>query len=216
MDVLEVGIIGLGKFGYALAESLLEMGHRVVGLDNNESAVRSAQGLLTRVYQGDATDKQVLTQLGFPDLKMIMVSVGESMEASILITLALQELEAGTVWVKAVSEGHEKVLRKLGADLVVFPERFMARQLAQRLSVPGLLDYLPMGKGVALREVSVEAWDGKSLRDLDLANRFRVQVVAIKPTGEKDFNFVPRSDKPLRSGDTLLVMGRVTDIEEMK
>ena len=214
-NTLEIGIIGLGKFGFILAESLVDMGHTVVGVDANEQRIRLAQDVLTKVYQADATDKQAVVQLGLHELPTVVVSVGDSMESSILITLNLKELGAPLVCVKALSEAHETVLHKLGADLVIFPERFVARQLAQRLVNPGLLDYIPLGRDVALREIEVRTWTGKTLKELALTNRYEVQVVAVKPAGEKDFNFVPAAGLALQQGDVLLVMGKAQNIEDM-
>lgn len=211
---LEVGVIGLGKFGFSLAERLVEIGHSVVGVDGEERAVRRAQTILAQVYQADARDKEALEQLGFQDLDHVMVSVGKSMEASILVALNLQELKVPKIWVKAMSEEHQKVLDRIGVDMVVFPEQYVARQLAYRIAVPGLLDYLPLGEGMMVREITVDKWAGKSLRDLNLPTTHHIQVVAVKPVGEVGFSFVPKADQPLGKGDVLVVLGNSEDVLE--
>ncbi len=203
----EVGVIGLGKFGFCLAETLMELGHQVIGVDKSESRVRVARDALTQVYQADAMDKVALQQLGFGELEFVVVSIGGSMEASILITMNLKELGTGQVWVKAVSRDHEKVLNKIGADFVVFPERFVARQLAHRLAVPGLLNYLPLGGGIVLQEFNVDKWAGQTLRELDLPNRHHLLVVAVKRPGEDKPSFIPRADVRLEKGDVLVAIG---------
>jgi trk system potassium uptake protein TrkA len=210
----EVGVVGLGKFGFALAEKLADLGHRVVGVDRSEARVKNAQGVLDQVFQADATDATALKQLGFGDLSHVAVSIGQSMEASILITLNLKELGCEQVWVKAVSEQHQKVLDKLGADLVVFPERFVAQQLAHRLAVPGLTAYLPLESDVVLQEISVDKWAGKSLRDLDLRRKSGLQVVAVRRHGSGSLQFVPDADRPLEAGDTLVALGPPESLEE--
>jgi len=211
---LEVGIIGLGKFGFALAQRLVELGHSVVGVDGDERAIRRAQSILAQVYQADAEDKEALEQLGFKDLDHVIVSVGHSMEASILVAMNLQELGVPKVWVKAMSEEHQKVLDRLGVDMVVFPEQYVARQLAYRLAVPGLLDYLALGEGIMVREVKVDKWAGQTLRDLNLPSTHNIQVVAVKSSGAEEFSFVPRADVPLKEGDVLVLLGKSENVLE--
>ncbi len=211
----DVCVIGLGKFGFTLAMELESMDHRVLGVDLDEANIRAARDVLHQVYQGDATDPTVLQQLHVADLSHVIVSVGESMEASILITLNLKELGAEQVWAKAVSVSHEKVLQKLGADLVVFPEQMAAQQLAHRLAVPGLMNYLPLGKGVMVQELEVDNWRGKTLRELDLPANYKMQVLAIRRAGESQFRFVPHASDVLYAGDTLVTIGNEEDMQKL-
>lgn len=204
---LEVGIVGLGKFGSALAERLVEMKVTVIGLDRSESRVSAMRDILEHVYQADATDKAALRQLGFADLSHVVVSSGHSLEASVLATLNLKELGVPQVWCKAISEEHEKILRKLGADFVVFPEQYVAKQIAHHLAVPGLVHYFPLGSGVAMQEVTVEKWAGSTLRELDLTNRLQLQVVAIKRADENEYSYIPKANQVLTAGDMLLIIG---------
>ncbi len=209
---LEIGVIGLGKFGLSLASAMAELGHDVVGVDRNESNVRRAQGLLTQVYQADATDEKALEQLGFKNLETVVVSTGSSMEASILVVLNLQSLGVKRIWAKAMSEEHERVLYKLGVPFVVFPEAFVAFQLAHRLAAPGLHDYLGLGKDVVTREILVDQWTGKTLRELNLTNTYSVQVIAYRHGGEPNFTFVPKADRPLEEGDVLVLLGNTSNV----
>lgn len=209
---LEIGVVGLGKFGFAFGQALQEKGHSVVGVDKIDSNIRRAQDELTQVFQADGTDKAALEQLGFKELDQVLVSTGKSMEASILVVLNLQELGVKRIWVKAVSAEHEKVLKRLGVHFVVFPERFVAQQIAHRIAVPGLLDYLQLGEDVVVREIKVDKWSGKSLRSLDLTNEYGVQVVAVRRASDKEFSFVPRADEELNAGDMLAILGRSEDV----
>jgi len=213
---MEFGIIGLGKFGLSLASSLMHHGQAVVGVDSDPEKVKAASEILTQAYQAEAVDKTALKQLGFGELSEIIVSTGHSMEASILITLFLKELGCKSVTVKAMSRDHEKVLKKVGADSVIFPERYAAEQLAAKLAVPGLIDYLPLGTNVILKELIVERWAGKSLRELNLTNSLGIQVVAVKAVGEKHFVFVPKADSPLQKGDVLAVIGRGENLLDLQ
>ncbi len=215
MEKREFGIIGLGKFGMSLGQSLRSHGQIVVGVDSDPDKVKAASEFLTQSYLAEATDKVALKQLHFNDFGEVIVSTGKSMEASVLITLFLKELGCSRVTVKAISRDHEKVLRKVGADEVIFPERYAADQLAAKLAVPGLIDYLPLGHNVILKELVVERWAAKTLRELNLTNSFGIQVVAVKTVGEKNFIFVPRADRPLQRGDVLAVIGQGESLADL-
>ena len=215
MAKYQVGVIGLGKFGFYLAISLVKLGHEVVGLDQDTEKIKRAQDALTQVFEGDATDRVVLSQLGFHDLNHVIISVGHSMETSILIALHLKELGARDIWCKAVSDEHEKILLKIGVDHVIFPERFAAEQLARSLVIPGLIDYLPIGQGIILKEVTISRWEGKTLKELDLTNKYEVQVIAIKPQGDRDFVFVPKASQILKKGDVLAIIGKEESLQRL-
>lgn len=212
----QIGVIGLGKFGYYLGKSLIELGHEVLGLDGDDEKVRNAQEVLSQTFRLDATDKQALEQVNVGEMSHVVVSVGHSMEASILITLYLKELGVKNVSVKAVSDDHEKLLRKIGADAVFIPERYAARQLAHKLVKPGLIEFLPMDSDAAIQEVAVDEWSGKTLRDLDLTNNFRVQVIARKNAQDASYSYIPRADDPLRKGDKLILVGREDRLVQLK
>ncbi|WP_243546804.1 potassium channel family protein [Pseudodesulfovibrio tunisiensis] len=209
---MEIGVVGLGKFGLTLAKSVHDLGHSVVGVDAFKSSVDRARPLITQVYQADGTDKKALEQLGFSEFDHAIVSTGESMEASILVSLNLLELGVKKVWVKAVSAEHEKILKRIGVHYVVFPEQFVAEQLAHRLAVPGMMDYLAFGSDIITREIVVDEWQGSTLRDLNLTNTFQVQVVAYKHNGSTEFSFVPKADLRLEQGDTLVLLGKTEDV----
>ncbi|MBI9110829.1 TrkA family potassium uptake protein [Maridesulfovibrio ferrireducens] len=206
-DRIEVGVIGLGKFGLELARNLRELGHGVTGVDSSTERVKVAKPYLTQVFQADGTDQQTLEQLSFQDFNYVVVSTGDSMEASILVVLNLQEIGVKKIWVKAMSAAHKKVLSKLGVDFVVFPEHFAAKQLAYKLATPGMLDYLSMGQDVLIKEKEVCEWKGKTLKDLNLTNNFQVQVIAIRKNGSSELNFVPKANDPLQEHDILVLIG---------
>lgn len=211
----EIGVIGLGKFGFGMAKTLVELGDSVIGVDISDSNVKRAQEILSQVYVADGRDKGALKQLGFGDLPHVVVSIGDSLEASVLITLNLKELAVPQVWVKALSEDHEKILYRLGADYVVFPERYVANQLAHRIAVPGLLNYFSLGGGIVLQELTVDKWADHPLMELDLPKKHDVQIVAVKRTGENGFSFVPRADTVLRKGDVVVVIGQEKSMGEL-
>jgi trk system potassium uptake protein TrkA len=211
-----VGVIGLGKFGLAFGAALAEFHSDVTGLDRSTDNVDRAKNVLAQVYQGDAMDRKVLEQLGFGDMRHVVVSVGRSIEASTMIAMYLKELGTQSVWVKAISHDHEKLLLKVGADEVVFPENFAARQLAHKLAVPGLVAYLPVGRDIAVREFVVDSWAGKTLVELDLTNKRKVQVIAVRTNGDSEYIFIPDARVPLEKGDHLVLIGCSRDLEELE
>lgn len=212
----EFGIVGLGKFGLSLGQALRGHGQTVIGVDSDHEKVKEAAEILDQAYQADAMHKAALQQLGFGELPEVVVSTGHSMEASILIVMFLKELGCRRVTVKAISLDHEKVLKKVGADKIIFPERYAAEQLAARLAVPGLVDYLPLGRNVVLREFVVEKWEGQTLRNLNLTNVYGMQVVAMRSRDAKEFGFVPRADTVLQKGDVLAAIGRAENLEKLE
>jgi trk system potassium uptake protein TrkA len=204
---LQVGIIGLGKFGFRFGKTLVQLGHDVVGIDVNPDHIRRAQQVFTQVYQADAMDKKALEQIGFREMTHALVSVGESIEASTMISMYLKELGVSQVWVKGVNTDHEKLLRKIGVDEVIIPEHMAAKDFANRLAIPGFIEYLPFDQNVALKQLVVDKWAGKTLRQIDLTNTYSIQVVAVKKTGEPRFRYIPKADDPLEKEDTLVVIG---------
>ncbi len=209
---MDVGVIGLGKFGLELALTLNHLGHNVVGLDANEERVRMAQDDLSTVFRGNATDLVVLRQLRFEDLDPVIVSVGDSMEDSLLIVLALQELNVRNIHVKANSLEYQKILHRLGVNHVIMPQHEIAVQFAHRLGTPGMLDVLPLGGGVLVRELTVEAWDGKSLNELSLPTKHRVIALALRGKDAQHYHFVPAPDQPLSAGDRMVVLGQIEHV----
>ena len=213
---LEIGVIGLGKFGLTFGETLTNLGHKVIGLDLDPNRIQEAQDKLSLVYEANATSKEVLMQLELQDLDVVTVSVGDSMETSILVSLNLLEMGFDNIIVKAISPTHAKILQKLGVRRVIQPEAEVAALTARRIHYPGMLDFLPIGKGVLLQEVEIVHWAGKSLVDLNLRNRHGVLAAAIQPRGEANFRFVPDPKVPLNEGDKLLLMGNQDDVLSLK
>lgn len=212
MHKKDIGIIGLGKFGLAMGVTLTGLGHRVLGLDASEDKVQAADGRIGAVYRGNATNQDTLRQLRFQDLDCVVISVGQSMENSILITLNLQDLQVKHIIAKAVSQQHATVLTRLGVSQAVQPEREAAIQAAYKIDNPGMLDLLPAGGGMLLQEVTVDRWAGKDLRELALPAGKRVMVVAKKLPAHEEYSFVPDPKEPLEKGEVLLLIGKPEDI----
>lgn len=205
---MEIAVIGLGKFGMQVGSTLTELGHRVAGIDQDESKVRQASEFFAQAFTIDAADKTALEQIRIQDFGMVVLSVGKSMETTILAALNLQELGVRKITVKASSAELRKVLIRLGITNVVQPEVDVAVLTAQRISNPGMLDLLPVGGGVLVQEVTVERWDGKTLMELDLMNKYGVLAMAVKKHTELEYRFVPDPQAKFAKGDQLILLGR--------
>lgn len=206
-EKLQVGVIGLGKFGYKFGKTLIGLGHAVLGIDSDSENVMRAQQVFTQVFQAEAMNKKALEQLGIADLNHVLVSVGDSIAASTMISMYLKEMGIPRVLVKAINSDHEKLLLKVGVDEVIIPEHLAAKQFANRVANPGFIEHLPFDTNMVIKELLVKEWAGKKLREIDLTNRFNAQVIAIRKTGEERFRFIPKADDKLDAGDALVVLG---------
>ncbi len=205
----QIGVIGLGKFGYKFGITILNLGHQVLGIDSEPENIQRAQKVFTQVFQADATREDALEQMGISDMTHILVSVGNSIAASTMISMYLKELGVENVWVKAINEDHAKLLGKIGVDEVVIPEHMAAKQLADRIHMPGFIERLPFDSEMIIREMTIDKFAGKTLRTIDLTNRFNVQVIAIKKNRDSSFEYIPRADDKLNQNDKIVVIGSV-------
>ena len=203
----QVGVIGLGKFGYKFGMTLLNLGHNVLGIDYQKENINKAKNTFSQIFEADATQKQALEQIGVSDMTHVLVSVGNSISASAMISMYLKELSVQNVWVKAMNEDHAKLLQKVGADEVIIPEYLAAEQLAYRIDMPGLIEKLSFDPGLVIREMTVEKFAQKAIREIDLTNRYNSQIIAIKRYGESQYKFIPRADDILSQGDVIIVIG---------
>ena len=203
----QVGVIGLGKFGYKFGMTLLNLGHNVLGIDYQKENIDRAKKTFNQVFEADATQKLALEQIGVSDMTHILVSVGNSISASTMISMYLKELSVQNVWVKAIHEDHAKLLKKVGADEVIIPEHLAAEQLAYIIDMPGLIEKLPFDPDMVIREMAVEKLAKKTLREIDLTNQYNTQIIAIKKIGESRYKFIPRANDELSLGDKIIVIG---------
>jgi K+ transport systems, NAD-binding component len=213
---LEIGVIGLGKFGLRMAATLVELGHTVIGIDMSETRVQRAEDALDSVYKADATNISVLRSLHVQDLDWVVISVGQSVEQSLSITLNVQELGGPKIWVKASNEEHKKILQRLRVTRAMVPETEAAVMAAHQLTYPGMLDLIPKYGGIAIQELRVDRWDGKTLVELNLMQEFSAMVMGIRPAGKKEFMFVPSAMTVLHKGDTVVVAGKADSMSDLK
>ena len=204
----QICVIGLGKFGYKFGESLITLNHRVIGIDSNQENIQVAQKIFSQVYEADASQKQALEQIGFSEITHVLVSVGDSISTSAMTTMYLKELNVPNVWVKAINEDHAKLLKKIGADEIIIPEHIAASQLADRIDMPGIVQRLPFDSRMIIREITIENFAGKTLKEIDLTNRFNCQILAIRKNGEQTYRYIPKADDILEKGDIVIIIGR--------
>jgi trk system potassium uptake protein TrkA len=212
---IQIGIIGLGKFGLEFGQTLIALGHEVLGVDNNHDNVANAQHILTQVYQADAMSREALKQIRIHDLEHVLISIGDSIAASVMVSMYLKELGVPKIWVKGIHRDHEKLLYKIGVDEVIIPEYMAAKQIASRIAIPGFIDYLPFDKTMAVKEYSVKRWAGKNLKELNLTNTFGIQVIAVKKNGNKAYQYIPKADEILIKGDNFVAIGEINQLEKI-
>ena len=207
-------VIGLGKFGSTVARSLFERGHEVVAIDHDRARVQDVRDSCTQAIEANCTDQDTLRALGLQDADAVVVSLGERMDSSVLVTLYLRELGVKAIVVKAVSEDHGKILHLIGATEIVHPERDTARRVARGLGLRSIVEYLPLAADSSLVEVHVPAsFVGKTLAELDIRKRYQVLVVAIK-RGD-GLVIATGGDERLLPGDVLVLVGRDKDLDEV-
>jgi trk system potassium uptake protein TrkA len=213
--VKQYAVIGLGRFGSSVARTLCAAGHQVLGIDDQEERVRQNLDHCTRAVEADATDEAALKALGIRNFDTVVVGIGGDIQASILVTLMLKELGVKQVVVKAQSELHGKVLYKVGADRVVFPERDMGTRVARSLVASNILEYIELAPEFSILEILVsEKMVGKNLRQLDMRNRYHVNVIAVKRADA--FELSVKADEIMEPGDVLVVVGKNEDLRRLE
>lgn len=214
MKKKQFAIIGLGRFGSSVAKSLSKAGFEVLAIDRSESRTQEISGYVTQALQADCTDEEALRAIGIRNFDVIVVSIGEDIQSSILTTLILKEMGLNIV-VKASNDLHGKVLKKIGADKVIYPERDMGQRVAHHLISANILDYIEFSSDYSIIETMVSGdMIGKSLRELDIRAKFKCNVIAQK-VGE-ELIIPPAVDEPLKKSDILVIMGKNEDLQKLE
>ncbi len=213
----QFAIIGLGNFGYYLATHLYEKGNDVLAIDKNQSLVQKIKDNVTQAVIADATDLQAIKSLSIEEMDAAVVSIGNDLSASIHTTLNLKDVGVRKVYAKAISEPHGRILRKVGAQEILFPEKDLAITLAERLHNPSLLDYLPFFEGYSIIELKPkEGFIQKELRDLDLINKYGVQVIAIKEIASGKLAMIPTGKYVLKGDEVMILLGPNEGLELLR
>jgi len=208
-------VAGLGRFGSSVAKTLAENDYNVLAIDTNEERVQEISNVVTHAVEADATDADALKTLGVRNFDVAIISIGDNIHANILATLIMKELGVPYVVTKAQNALHGKVLSKVGADRIVYPERDMGVRIAHNLISSNVLDYIEFAPDHGIIEIIVSTdMIGNTLAELELRSRFGVNVMAIKRG--KELNISPGADDRLLKDDVLIVIGKNENLDEIK
>jgi trk system potassium uptake protein TrkA len=211
----QYAVIGMGRFGSSVANALGEMGYDVLAIDSNEQRTQEVVEMVTHAVTADSTDEEALRALGIRNFDVVVVAIGEDIQASILTTLILKDMGVPVLIVKAKNELHGKVLQKIGADKVVYPERDMGLRVAHHLTSPNILDYIELSKDYSIFDMRApKAMLGKNLKELDIRARYGCNVMGIRRGQE--MNISPSPDERLAAGDVLIVVGHKDNLNKLE
>ncbi len=201
-------IIGIGNFGYYLATSLYEKGHEVMAIDKSDEIIQDIKDSVTHAVVADSTNQKALEALGIEGSDAVVVCIGSILSNSVLTALNLKEIGVNKIYAKALSSAHARVLEKMGVTEVLFPEKDIGVSLAERLHNPNIIDYLSFMEGYSISEIEVpKKFINLSLRDVDMINRYGVQVVGVKVASTKKINFIPTGNYLFKEGDKMIILG---------
>ena len=216
----QFAVIGLGRFGSSVAKTLSEKGYQVLAIDIADDKVQDFSEIAAQAVCVDATDEKALRAVGVDSVDVAVVSVGDNIEASVLITLVLKEIGIKEVVAKAVTEEQGKVLEKVGADRIVFPERDMGIRVANSLTSPKVSEHIDLSSACSIIEIKApKDFVGKSLKQLSVRVKYGLNIVAIKSideTGVESINTTPEADYKIKALDKLMVVGPNENIEKLK
>ncbi|MDX9788704.1 MAG: TrkA family potassium uptake protein [Desulfobacterales bacterium] len=210
-------VIGLGNFGFHAAKALYADGNEVLAADTDKSRVQAIDAYCTEALVLDATDRETLKSLGLQDMDGVIVSTGTKISTSILICLYLQEMGVKNIIAKALDNDHEKILRRMGANEIIHPERDSALRISRSLSRPNVLDFIPLADEYDLVQVGPpREFIGKNLKELNLRAKYNVHIIAIKELVPENFILVPPASFVIKDSDILMILGKSEDIRKIK
>lgn len=211
----QYAVIGLGRFGTSVAKTLYGMEYEVLGIDADEDNVQNTVDFVTHAVTADSTDENALRALGIRNFDVVVVAIGADIQASILTTLILKEQGVKHIVAKAQNELHGKVLSKIGANKVVYPERDMGVRVAHNLISPNILDYIELSPDYSMAEIAAsDKMVGKTLAEVDIRRKYRCNVMAIKTNGE--VNISPLANDKIHEGDVLVIIGKNEDLQDLE
>lgn len=208
-------VFGLGRYGTAVAKELVENGAEVLAVDINEDIVNDVSNEIPYCKCADITDADVIRQLGIANVDVVIIAMATNLEASVMATMLCKEIGVKTVIAKCANEMNYKILSKVGADRVVFPESESGIRLAKNLLSSGFVDIIELSKDVSMIELEVRPeWEGKNLLELNLRRKYSINVVATIEEKKVSVNIDP--EKPLRKSMKLIVIANVSKLNKLK
>ncbi len=207
-------VFGLGRYGLAVAKELVASGAEVLAVDLHESMVNSAKDYIPVCKCADVTDLDVINQLGISNIDVVIIAMAGNFEASVMATTLCKEVGVKTVIVKCANEVHQKILSRIGADKVVFPEKESGTRLAKNLLSSGFVDVIELSKNVSMVELDVKPeWEGKSPLELNLRKKYSINIVAIRENGDVTTDIDP--EKVLKKTMKLIVIANTSKLEKL-
>lgn len=207
-------LIGLGRFGMNLVQKLDELNHEVMAIDQNEERLNNALPYVTNAQIGDTTDAEFLASLDVKHFDCVIIAIAHDFESAMITTAMAKEMGAKKVISRACSDIQEKLLKKIGADIVVYPEKQMAHWTAMRYTLDTVFDYFELSDGYEMYEVATpQDWDGKTIGALNIRKKYHLNILAIKDENGH-LNLMLSSETPFQKGERLLVLGKTEDIRK--
>ena len=208
-------VFGLGRYGLAVAKELVENGREVIAVDTNQKIVNDSAAFLPVCKCADVTDAEVISRLGIGNVDTVIICMAGNLEASVMAVTLCKEAGVKTVIAKCANETHQKILLRIGADQVVFPEYESGVRLAKNLLSSGFIDMIALSKDVSMVEIDVKSeWIGKNLIELNLRKKYGFNVVAIKHGEKVNVNFLP--EQVISEGTTLIVIANTQKLTKLK
>lgn len=203
----EFVVFGLGRFGKSVATTLADSGCEVLVVDDCEEKIQEMADVVTYAVKANVTDVDTMETLGISNFDGAIVAIGENLEASVMVTILAKELGIPYVLAKAQNDLHAKILKKVGADMVVFPEKETGIRIANNLLLGNFFDAVELSSTFSMIEIgALSEWDGHSLRELNLRAKYKVNVIGIKKNGVLDIN--PDADMTVSKNDILVMIGK--------
>ena len=210
----EIAVIGLGKFGSSVAKAYSQAGGNVLAIDNDEEKIQEISTFVTYAVKADVTDADVVRTLGLSNVDVAVVAIAESLEASVMATILSKEEGVPYVMAKAQNEVHAKVLRKVGADKIIFPEKEMGIRIAKNIQMNLFMDLVDLSDKHSIIEIKIpEGWIGKNLKELDVRKKYGINIIGLKVNDSIEVNISP--DMPLTENMVLIVVGENDRIDRV-
>ncbi len=210
-------VIGVGSFGFYVAKALYENKNEVIAIDRSKERVQAVEPFCTSAIVQDVTDMEALKGLGLGEVDAVIVSTGANIKPSILICFHLRRLGINRIIAKAEDDDHGEILKLLGASEIIRPGVDMAKRLALQLTSPNILEFLPLEEDYTIAQVAPPSpFIGRSLRELDLRQRYGVNIIAIKELVPERFVMVPTADFVVKDSDLLIMVGKEADLKKIK
>jgi len=213
---MKIAVIGLGSFGFQIAKTLADYGHEVTAIDMDRSRIDSIKSKVDVAVCMNSTNREDLESLGIQEMNYVVVSLGPALEPSILTVHYLNELGVKKIVAKALSQDHAKILEAVGASEVIYPEKDMAVKTAMKLAYPNVLEFLDVSSGIQIQEIAPpDRFHGKTLKELDMINKYGIQVLAVREIIPERVTYIPRADFVIKPSDILIVIGEEEKLKKL-